>query len=178
MSGATYDVAMDRMLDTVQALVEGELDRGVLYESVTGETVYPHGCALHLWRYPIDQGETLTLDGEAVPSNWCIDYRSGIVRRQSRNAPCDAVVAVYTGGYDPLPADLEHAMWSVYRQMWEDANQETGGPGDGDSIAAGDVESVTISDFGTVRYAGHAVGGSGVLAPYESVLRRYRRLSV
>jgi hypothetical protein len=84
----------------------------------------------------------------------------------------------YAGGYQDYPGDLLLALWGMFDVVWPSVRGQA-------SVSSGEIESVTIPDVGTVRFATGNSGGSsgsnsgdrGVYGPFVSVLEFYRRLT-
>ena len=90
--------------------------------------------------------------------------------------------AVYVGGFDPLPADLEFALWQVAAAYYPSMSSAGGGDG-----ATGPVRRVTTPDVGTVEYAvftptsgapSDRLLGATLSQQIEELLTRYRAESV
>lgn len=149
-TGLTQDPANDLLLeaslDATLAAVENYLDRYLLYDVDNIEMLEVHYGALNLRRYPID---VVTSMIPAIPHQ--VHNGAGMILLKHRTV-MDRIEVTYSGGYKILPADLELALWLTFDALWALQSGGTGG-----AVAAGTVESVTISGVGTVRYA---TGGS------------------
>ena len=124
-----------------------------------------------------------------------ITQRTGRLELQAGFHPREVNVVDYEGGFDPIPDDLLNALWEILLDQWSRVDKTTGGPaaGSGATITAGsgDVSSISLADFGTVRFdVGATVSGGGgqsvsaaqqavwgVLAPWASVLAPYRSVT-
>ena len=62
----------------------------------------------------------------------------------------DELDITYTGGYDPLPADLEMALWNIFMTLWDTYGSGSGGGGP--TIALGAVKRKTIVNVGSIEY--------------------------
>lgn len=184
----TADAALTLALDTVAATIERYLGRGVLKALDQSEIVAYQDGFFFVSRYPITNLKTV--DG-AVPSNPTVRQKSGIVELAITPAIPGELTVVYDGGYDPLPADLERAMWEIFLKHWSETDAVTGGPiaGAGTQVisGSGNVSSVTLQDLGTVRFdvgstvvsasdsaAADAVALWGPLASWATALAPYR----
>ena len=82
---------------------------------------------------------------------------------------------MYEAGYQDLPADLVIALWGIFDVIWA---QMQGGA----AVAAGEIDSITIPDVGTIRYSNSTSGaksGSSADSIYGvnfNLLDKYRRI--
>jgi hypothetical protein len=189
------DIPLQKSLDTVLAFVEKKLGRGLLLETVTESYFDIHTTDLRLRRYPIEQ--IITINGQPVTENsLLVNHRVGWIRNLHGNSwNNNPIVVNYSGGFDPLPDDLEYALWEIFQTYWASVDQTTGLPAAGGGTAgtvipgSGDVSSVSFGPFGTVRYdVGATVVGDessasinakqwkvwGWLAPWAYILETYR----
>ena len=184
----THDTALQRVMDVVLASVENLLGRGLLLRRETVRFLNPNTRRLRLPRYPILQ--VYTIDGK--PYTGQIQHRVGWIEFVG-SAGGRAVSVDYEGGFDPLPADLEAALWEAFVHRWSDVDPLTGLPtqGSGATVVkgSGDVSRITLADFGSVTYdVGSSVAGGddgqgslasmqarwGWLAPWATTLELYR----
>ena len=179
------DVAIQQALDVVMSTVEKAVGRGLLYAR---ETVYlpTRLRTVLLPRYPV-----------AVVHSPAIEFmhkngQNGIVVLANAGTEPQTVVD-YEGGYDPLPVDLEQAMWEIFLFVWTTINTTTGFPSESSGGAAtivqgtGEVSRVSLADFGSISFdVGATVASSsyditaatraewGWLSPWAWVLKYYR----
>ena len=178
----THDVALQIAMDTTLATVENLLGRGLFRQRETRTFYNVDRREIRLPRWPI----------ERVISPKCriVHHRVGWIELQSWSGECLEVD--YIGGFDPLPSDLEHALWGAFETFYGTIDPVTGHPvpGSGPTVVqgGGEVDRISLSDFGTVsfNYGVSTVGGGsgnvsarhqelwGWLAPWASILSIYR----
>lgn len=187
---ATHDVALQRALDVVLSTVEDHLGRGLLLRREKVRFLNVDTRRFLLPRYPINT--VYDVSGASV-SDLIIQHRVGWIELRDGAAGANRELEVdYAGGFDPLPSDLEHALWEAFGTFWAGIDPLTGYPvpGSGPSVVAGsgDVSKLVLPDGGSVTFdvASQISGGSsssgievaqgiwGWLAPWASVLSIYR----
>ncbi len=167
------DETVQSAMDTTLAAIETMLARAVVSVEST-LTVYPPFLAtIILPNYPVQT--VATIDGAAPADDVVINSREGWVQWRDFVNKTDPVEIVYTGGFDPIPRDLERCMYEALQYLWSATNPETGGPdgevGTSPGEGTGDVSRITIQDFGSVTYdAASAPSGDGGRMAVESVL--------
>lgn len=173
------DATATRALTLALASVETWLDRPLEKMERTEEDYAVTGI-VRLRAWPVESVSSVVI-GNGPPvdvSMLAIDKRVGHVCMPTWSG---WTTLVYVGGYDPLPPDLEFALWQVaaayYPSMASAAGVETGGA----------VRRITTPDVGTIEYATAAAAGGGqadrllgaTLSPQiEALLTRYRAESV
>jgi hypothetical protein len=212
----TQDAALQSAMDVALAVAEGYCDRRFLKQADTQEFPLPTGPTLLVRRYPLVSLETIApLDPQDEPpvepvdvsATWRIDKRRGIVFMvgmppwgASYTTPVApgafyagaraGFVLNYTGGYDPLPADLEQALWMVFDAVWfstpgwgAEAGSQSGAGGG--AVKSFSIDGSTISfDNASGNEAASQSGGSvGAWGPYlplgaTSLLQQYRAETV
>lgn len=164
----SQDAALQAAMDTALAVAESYCDRRFLLEEDTQEFSEPIAATLLVRRWPLVSLTSLMPleplpepppDPVPVPEQWRMDKKRGMVfvvgmppwilpvgvqspaafLWRGANGRLGFVLA-YTGGYDPLPADLEAALWMTFDQLWATT------PGWG--IPAGQQGSAPIKSFG------------------------------
>lgn len=181
-------------VEKVLALVEKKLGRGILLKTVS-ETYYDVDQKdIRVYRYPIKT--LLTVNGAPITNlnNYRIHHRVGRITALMGWGSTDKLVIQYSGGLDPLPLDLEQALWEILNTYWSTVDPATGLPTGGGGAStvqgSGDVSSVSFGPFGSVRYdvGVTTVGGSssganvsandqrywGWLSPWIYILEAYR----
>lgn len=185
---STKDPQIQIAMETVLASVESLLGRGLL-EKRELVTFYDVANSVRLPRYPVKQ--VVAVNG--APASLVRDqlhHRKGVLRLSGLYSA--SVTVDYIGGFDPLPSDLERALWEIFNYLWSNTDQTTGGPaaGSGAQIVqgSGEVSRITLSDFGSVSFdvgsqvsGGSSSGGAaaaadvwGWLAPWATTLSIYR----
>ena len=188
----TKDVALQRALDVVLASVEDHLGRGLLLQRDTAVFYDTDGRKLLLPRWPIRQ--VYSVNG-SLNVQYTVHHRVGWLELRNFRTVHDGTIRVdYEGGFDPLPADLEHALWEAFNTFWAGVDPLTGLPvlgGSGTTVVqgSGEIEKVVMPDGGSITWdvgatvAGGDSGGDanealrgiwGWLAPWASVLSIYR----
>ena len=161
---AAQDPAVTSAMTLAIAVAEGYCDRGLLRQDEAQEFTLPCGPSLLVRRYPLVSLASITpldpqveppADPIAVPETWRIDKKRGIVYIVGvppwvSAARLDAApptmfyegtragfVLHYTGGYDPLPADLEAALWQIFDAVWYSTPGWGADPGSQSGAATG-----------------------------------------
>jgi hypothetical protein len=158
--GATQDTQVQAALDTAVAIAENYCGRKFTYAAEMASFYYLWGASLQLPRYPIEQvvSVTHTKNSQAI-TNYKVNRSAGLIEFAGFTGG-EQIDVSYAGGYKTFPADLEYALWHLFDDTWPGMSGQGGG---GSSAAA--VESVTLADVGTVRFAsGGAPTGGGVAA--------------
>ena len=171
------DTSRDAELLTARAVsiafMENYCDRKFEFDQQRETTTHFVGQAMHLKRYPIDHVYFVRDADQAVINDCHIDQERGIIFFD-RGIARHKIDVFYEGGYKEFPNDLLAAFWMIFDQQIA-----TGG---GVGLAAGEIQSVTLADVGTVRYATGAAaaeaGGAGFLpdsaaALLEAYCRRF-----
>jgi len=169
---AEVQVAMDGAV----AILEGHLDRGFMPGNYKEKFTDREGHGVVFTHvYPID-GDTVKIDG--VKFTNAIDGDQGILFA-AEDGRYDfkgrSFLVEYTGGYNPLPADLELVLWSIFDRL-------AGDMGGAPTISAAGIDSITVPDVGTVRFRAQDSSGAtstsgGPFGPlFETVSSKYRRI--
>lgn len=186
------DLVIQQVLDETLASLENLLGRKLLLNRETVRFLHVSGTKLLLPRFPIKQIHSIsggaTLPGTGWPTDLDVQYSVGWIG--SGTFPGQRSIEVdYEGGYEALPMDLERDMWSAFLTLYNDTDPLTAAPpkaGEATVVAGtGDVSSITVADFGTVKYdvgatvaaADSAASGSadwGWLATWYPTFQRYR----
>ena len=178
----TKDLILQVSLDTALALAETYCNRHFMYKAVELETFsYPFARGLQLSRYPLESVTSVTPVGQtAIGTD---TYQAVLKTGQIKSLgwlSAKQIDVTYAGGYKVLPADLELALWMMFDEVWAGI---PGGGGGGSAVPSGQViQSITIPDVGTVRYAdggsssSGGSGGGGGLIPINAtaILNLYR----
>lgn len=218
LEGTEQDALVQSAMDLAVAVAEGYCDRRFLKKADTQEFTTPCGPTLLVRRYPLVSLESLgpldpqddpAPDPSPVPEQWRMDKKRGIVFMVgappyiapdgTARAPSWLAMSLgvragfalnYIGGYDPLPADLEAALWMVFDAAWfstpgwgADPGSQSGAGGDG--VKAFGIDGMTLSfDTGSgdkaSGQAGGDVGSWGPLLPLgaTALLQFYRAETV
>lgn len=180
----SHDVALQRAMDVVLATVEGVLGRGLLllrqtvvfyeYATVTPVILLP--------RWPILQVHSVN---GSTSAGYTVYLQDGRLELQDYPVNSDGRIEVdFEGGFDPLPADLEHALWEAFNVFWAGVDHLTGYPTAVQAPA--EIEKVVMPDGGSITWdVGAATSGTGTpsdelsgiwgwLYPWAPVLSPYR----
>lgn len=175
---APADESQDAAITVVMAFTLASIEKALarklleLRERITlYDVVLPR---VFLPRYPVT--EVHTVDGVVPDSEWVVNPSSGYVQVTS-DGYYKTLSVDYTGGFDPLPADLERAMWSAFMAAWAQTDGMTGGPSA--TADSGAVKSLTVFDAFKVDYDTGAAFGDwharwGWLAPWALTFELYR----
>jgi len=173
ITGTSQDVQLQGTLDTALAIVETYLDRKLEYATETIRVPYFRGDTIKVRRWPIDSVTAVT-HGYGSFTAFKVDYADGLILFNHAHA-IDELSIEYSGGFTDLPADLLFALWGVFDAVHAASSGGTA------TVAAGTIESVTIPDVGTVRFASGASAASAgassgglIPAQYLALLDRYR----
>lgn len=155
------DALLQTTLDTALKIAESYCDRQFMYATQRATFYHVHGDSLQLRRFPIEQIISLTAKnvqggGSMDTPKYKAHHIAGLILFHAGQI-LEEVQIDYSGGYRILPEDVELALWMIFDQVW--AMNQSGGGGGG--LAAGAVESVTLQDVGTVRFATGAAASSG-----------------
>jgi Phage gp6-like head-tail connector protein len=173
----SQDAAIESAMGVALALAEKYCDRQFLLELGTVQfppTAWP---VLLVRRYPIkDVVEVLAPNGSVLdPTRYGVDYEHGMIRLgwgiTSAGVPpgsswwSGSVAVTFEGGYDPLPADLEAALWMVFDNVWSTTPGMGLPAGSATSSSGGAVRSFSIDGM-SIGYDNSATsGGGGSAAP-------------
>ena len=175
----THDVALQLVMDSVLAAVETKLERGLLKRQETAKFYHVNFCRIYLPRYPIEQVISPT-------GVWRVHHRNGWIEGMGGSE----VEVTWIGGFDPLPSDLERALWGAFLAEWANSDPLTGAPIAGASVlvGSGEMKSLTVYDAYKVDFdvGATSVGGAsgvgkideafwGALSPWADILMAYRR---
>ena len=188
------DLVIQQVLDETIADLESKLGRQLLLARETVRFLQVTDETILMPRFPIKKVHAVDMNGLNPPGmvfNGANDYyvmaRTGWIRSPYFVGQNEVLID-YEGGYEVLPVDLERAMWSAFLTLYADTDSTTGAPpaGSGTTVVAGsgEISSVTIPDFATVKYdVGSTVASSsaaadsaawGWLAPWYTTFQRYR----
>jgi hypothetical protein len=182
ITGTAQDVLLQLGIDSALAIVETYLDRKLAYAADTEKFYYRHGYEVMLHRYPLDATvpvlATDTNSASIASSTFKVNHLLGTLTFPGWSAS-DELTITYAGGFKVYPPDLLLALWGVFDAVWPSVS----GAGGAATVAAGTIESVSIPDVGTVKFATGAnaaaasagAAGAGLIpAAYLSILDRYR----
>ena len=154
----TKDAQITLAMEMSILLAESYLNRKLLKKVDTTQSFYRvHGRMVFLERYPVESIKSIALPpvGTTMPlESVTVNPRTGGVDYYSLHGQSEVLIT-YTGGYDPLPADLEWALWMLFDTLYAEmeAGPISGGGGGGIVIeGSGDVKSIQIYDVGKVDY--------------------------
>ena len=173
------DIQYQSSMDTALDVIETYLDRKLLYAVDQDEILRSHTFGYGVKRYPIEEINSVVSENNG-PQLTDIDFNTNTGVVIFNNGWHGQHVQInYSGGYQAIPAGLEFAVWAVFDTI--EALNSAGGGG----LAAGEVESVTVPDVGTVRFSKGDTAttsggvGFGGLIPDEVIplLSNYSRLS-
>lgn len=179
---ASQDAQLQLALDATIAIVETYLDRKLPYAAETAKFYYQRGREVMINRYPLDSTVPITASdsqgGSIASGDFKVNNTTGVVMFGGGRAS-DELTLTYAGGFKVYPPDLLLALWATFDAVWPTVN----GGGAVSTVAAGTIESVSIPDVGTVKFATGANAaaasagnaGAGLIpAAYLSILDRYR----
>lgn len=181
---ASQDDIIQQVMDYTQKSLETLLARELILGRHTVQFQHTPGSGvLILPKPPIT--EVFTINGGQVPQDMLVHNDVGTIEHCS--FACQRTLEVdFEGGFDPLPADLERAMWGAFLAAWAGTDQTTGAPeaGSGVITGSGDVKSLTVFDGFKVDYdvgttstsdnSGDDSTDWGWLAPWASTFAQYR----
>jgi hypothetical protein len=132
------------------SFAEKYCDRKFSLASETAHFYHITNKSVQFDRYPI----TAIISTTPATLNYSVHKSAGILEFDSAEV-MDELIVSYTGGFAILPPDLEMAMWAIFDNVWPSFSG--GGTA---TVAAGTIQSITLQDVGTVRYASGS-GASG-----------------
>lgn len=183
----SQDDAIKACLAVALSLAETYCDRGLEFkEDVVEEFERMWQRTLRVYRYPIKEVTSINTIDPVLQSSmqansdvW-LDKKAGIIK----GVWCGYDVEVtYSGGYDPLPADLEYGLWLVFDAVWYSTPGMGQAAGSSSEDTAGPIRAFTINgvrmEYSTKTNAFGSSGGS--IDPYGiipenaiAVLDKYR----
>jgi len=164
---------------TATALIQGYTDRMLVAATYTERHYGVRIGSLQLHEYPVSQVQSLqSITGSDDAENatdltgWRLVRPTGILL----NVRSCVVEAVYDGGYDPMPADIEAAFVETFRSVKASLALATAG---GDEALAPLVKKASVVGVGSIEYgsteqAGSVVGVGLLPANAVGLLERYR----
>jgi len=171
------DATLTRALGLALATLETYLDRP-LEKAERTQDDYNVGGVILLRAWPVES--VATIDAGGVPIAFDplrLDKRTGRL-----GVPCwyGATSTKYTGGFEPMPIDLEHALWMIAAALVPAVQSAAG------AEAGQPIIRVSTPDVGTVEFARASSSGGAAdrllgatLSPQvESLVQRYRAESV
>ena len=171
------DEELKSAIDFALAVAEQYCDRRFLWKVEESTFYYTSASGYNLTRYPVSRIRSLTLgdNKSGIGSNrYKMHYAHGILLLD-KALVSRQISIVYEGGYQDLPADLVIALWGIFDVIWA---QMQGGA----AVAAGEIDSITIPDVGTVRFnnktADSSAGSSSntIYGINFNLLDKYRRV--
>lgn len=164
---ASQDEEIMLALETGMRLIETYCDRKLFYtEDYSEQYAHHQGHDLSLKLYPvIEITEMKVSDADATSEldKYHLNTMIGVLLFDSYKV-FHHLEIVYTGGYSimagepptyPIPLDLQQALLMVFDRAFAALEGST-------SVQAGELESVTVQDVGTVRYSTSADSDDGV----------------
>ena len=171
------DAELEAALHMSLELMENYCNRKFAYEASASERfTHVSGGTVSLERYPIERIDNIVIaDGSKSAIGFHLEADTGLIHFDGHVHEHQMDVT-YAGGYHTLPFDLALALLMVFDGVWN-------GMSGGGSVAAGAVESATITGVGTVRFntgaASDAAAGGGLVTPDAiAILGNYRRVSL
>lgn len=153
---ASADSSIEAAFALALTLAERYCDRLFLFQRQTERFVIPHIRRFFITRYPIRTVHSISADGGTgtlSESAYAVHYDLGEI---IVNACASKYVTIdYEGGYKTLPADLQWAIVTVYKDVFAEMFPDIGAGGGGGSTViegSGDVKQVTLFGVGAVSY--------------------------
>lgn len=144
-------------LDAALNVVEEYLDRKLLLQPEVETFFYPFAPSFQVHRFPIEDVESFEIDGtEPDPQSYVVNLQRGVFAFRGDRCGRELVIA-YTGGFDPLPADLEMILWNVFDHLYPQFVPPSQGGASGASEGA--IKAVTIPDVGRIDFDTSATTG-------------------
>lgn len=187
----TYDAEITAAMPVVDAWFENYCQRGLVQVEAAAETLTRiKSYRLNIWRYPVNNAVTVTIDGSAVSADdLLLNSREGWLEYLNEKLIEGNVILLdYDGGYPPdsVPADLRNA----YSRCVGDSAGYGEGEATGSGGSGGDLKSINLGSgalsvaFATDTNSGGISGGYDVtnvppeLQDYAAILDYYRRPNV
>jgi hypothetical protein len=145
------DEEISASMSAALAIAENYCDRKFMYREETASFYYDTTGKYSLKRYPITEIINIEdSDGNIPP--YKIHHAVGHILLKNYNF-ADQLVITYRAGYNPLPADLELALWGIFDAAYASISKAMSGTGMGSSTAnVGAISSINIPDVGTVSF--------------------------
>lgn len=160
--------------EMAMSLAERYCDRGFEYKLETELFTHVSGGTISLYRYPVDQIITLdVINGGARAYH--LEPKTGLIHFDG-DVHEHEITVEYMGGFNPMPPDLMLALLQIFDAVWPLYSGSGGG-----GPMAGNIESVTLTGVGTIRYGAgiDSSDDSGSASPYigaaASILSLYKR---
>jgi hypothetical protein len=177
--GGNQDAEIILALDTAIAIVERYLDRKLQYTQEIAKFYNVSTQSLKIDRWPIYSVVSIKGAGGVELTGYKVHHTNGLIEFASSVSAAELQVE-YVAGFPTYPPELLLALWGVFDAAWPLVTN-TGATA---TVAAGTIESVSIPDVGTVKFATGAAaavassgaGGFGSLIPaqYTALLDRFR----
>lgn len=138
-------------LNASLAIAENYCDRKFLLKEETASFYYDITGKYSLKRYPI--AEVLEVkDTDGRFPQYRVHKSLGHILLKNYNF-AEELNITYIAGYDPLPADLELALWGIFDAAYASINKAMSGNGVGGGTSSiGQISSINIPDVGTVSF--------------------------
>jgi len=183
IADTSKDALITSTLATSLAVAELYCNRKFSYAAERATFTHPHGEALQLSRFPIEQVVSVNGDNNqamATGKYHVINNTGQIILDGS--AYGHRIIVDYAGGYKTLPDDLILALWGIFDAVYA-ASSNVGNATPAGSAA---IQSITIPDVGTVRYesggaasgASGAGGAAGIIPAVSAMILNLYRLEV
>ena len=168
ITGSDQDAQVQAAMDAVLTMAERYCNRKFL-KAQEIETFCDNMSSIALSRVPVASINSIVLGESDLPaSGYVVQNSTGIIRcccDQRCRCWCGCRITVdYVGGFDPLPADLETALYGSLGVLW---GRMTAPAGDASAVT-GPMKSVVLFDFARIDYDTSALTGAdggGALYP-------------
>jgi hypothetical protein len=176
ITGTTQDVLLQDAINLSIELAERYCDRKFAFPTENETFTHVAGSTISLIRYPVSAIHGLAVDQMTTAPKYHLESKTGLIHFDGRVVAHEIKVN-YDGGYNPIPDHLVMAFLLIFDSVWDALTNTSGG-----GVAAGTIESVTLNQVGTVRYASgasaaaaSATGGGLIPANAVTMLDLYRR---
>jgi hypothetical protein len=188
--GPTYDSSISTLIPVVTGWMESACNRGLEFKAEEHQTFESVSNVLHLYRFPIVEVYSVTVNGTALLNSFEVDKRKGtLISKSGFSCRFNNLQVTYDAGYQTVPADLALAFSSIIGDQIGVAPPATSGGSGGSTGASAPLKSLSLGSGAlSVAFAtstssvttGGIVGGYEVenyqpeLQNYAGTLNRYR----
>lgn len=134
------DAMLTGVMSVSLAAAEQFLNRLIPFGLEQVEVIFQHGKSIQLSRFPVER----VISTSSGMGCYYLHNMTGMILFEN-HVQQGQIFITYEGGYRVFPADMELALWLGFDDFLAMAQ--------GSGAASGDVESVTVTGVGTVRFA-------------------------
>lgn len=172
IADSSKDTILTSAMNAALAIAEKFCDRKFMFSPATAEFFDVWDDKVQLPQYPIGTVTQIT----GTDASYRVHQELGMIMFNG-NVHSKYINVKYTGGFKPLPADLELALWAIFDDTYGEFS------GSGSIGGLNGLSRITVSGVGTIAYgtnSSSSAGGGGAFAgliPIRAlnILQMYRR---